>query len=79
MVRLMGNHLIIPGGTRAIDATGKFIMPGGIDMNVHLQRPGFGTQTIDDFYQVRNNYWLVSRNTLVFIKMLILMLHKLND
>ena len=36
----MGNHLIIPGGTRTIDATGKFIIPGGIDMNVHLQRPG---------------------------------------
>ena len=48
---MMGNHLIIPGGTRTIDATGKYIMPGGIDMNVHLQRPGFGTQTIDDFYQ----------------------------
>ena len=60
----MGNHLIIPGGTRAIDATGKFIMPGGIDMNVHLQRPGFGTQTIDDFYQVRNylSHRFVSRN-----------------
>ena len=40
MIRLMGNHLIIPGGTRTIDATGKFIIPGGIDMNVHLQRPG---------------------------------------
>jgi len=51
MIRLMGNHLIIPGGTRAIDATGKYILPGGIDMNVHLQRPGYGTQTIDDFYQ----------------------------
>jgi len=51
VVRLMGNHLIIPGGTRTIDATGKFIMPGGVDMNVHLQRPGHGTQTIDDFYQ----------------------------
>ena len=51
MIRMMGNHLIIPGGTRAIDATGKFILPGGIDMNVHLQRPGYGTQTIDDFYQ----------------------------
>ena len=50
----MGNHLIIPGGTRTIDATGKFIMPGGVDMNVHLQRPGHGTQTIDDFYQVSN-------------------------
>jgi len=51
MVRLMGNHLIIPGGTRQIDALGKFVLPGGIDMNVALQRPGHGTQTIDDFYQ----------------------------
>ena len=66
----MGNHLIIPGGTRQIDATGKFIMPGGIDMNVHLQRPGYGTQTIDDFYQVRiedryylhSTDWIVSRD-----------------
>ncbi|XP_023323241.1 dihydropyrimidinase-related protein 3 [Eurytemora carolleeae] len=48
---MVGNHLIIPGGTRTIDATGKYIMPGGIDLNVHLQRPGFNTQTIDDFYQ----------------------------
>ena len=32
--------------------SGKYVMPGGIDMNVHLQRPGYGTQTIDDFYQV---------------------------
>ena len=53
----MGNHLIIPGGTRTIDATGKFIMPGGVDMNVHLQRPGHGTQTIDDFYQVSNAFF----------------------
>ena len=26
MVRLMGNHLIIPGGTRPIDATGKYVI-----------------------------------------------------
>jgi len=51
VIRMMGNHLIIPGGTRPIDATGKFVLPGGIDLNVHLQRPGYGTQTIDDFYQ----------------------------
>jgi len=51
VIRLMGNHLIIPGGTRQIDASGKFVLPGGIDLNVHLQRPGYGTQTIDDFYQ----------------------------
>lgn len=51
VVRMVGNHLIIPGGTRSIDATGKYILPGGIDLNVHLQRPAYGTQTIDDFYQ----------------------------
>ena len=51
MIRMMGNHLIIPGGTRQIDACGKFVLPGGIDLNVQLQRPGYGTQTIDDFYQ----------------------------
>lgn len=50
VVRQVGKHLIIPGGARTIDATGKFILPGGIDMNVHLQRPGYGTTTVDDFY-----------------------------
>ena len=46
----MGKHLIIPGGAKTVDATGKFILPGGIDMNVHLQSPGYGTHTVDDFY-----------------------------
>ena len=48
---MMGHHLIIPGGTRHIEAGGKYVLPGGIDLNVHLQSPGYGTQTIDDFYQ----------------------------
>ena len=38
-IKQMGSHLIIPGGTRVIDATGKFILPGGIDANVHLETP----------------------------------------
>ena len=38
-IKQMGSHLIIPGGTRVIDATGKFILPGGIDANVHLEAP----------------------------------------
>ena len=25
MIKMMGNHLIIPGGTRSIDATGKLV------------------------------------------------------
>ena len=59
VIRMVGKHLIIPGGTRIIDAAGKFLLPGGIDANVHLQMPtttegtsvAGGTRTIDDFYQ----------------------------
>lgn len=50
MIRMVGQHLIIPGGSRSIDATGMYIMPGGIDTNVHLQRPTGDTMTIDNFY-----------------------------
>ena len=38
-IKQMGNHLIIPGGTRVVDASGKFVIPGGVDANVHLEAP----------------------------------------
>ena len=38
-IKQMGAHLIIPGGTRVIDATGKYVFPGGIDANVHFETP----------------------------------------
>ena len=50
VIRQVGKHLIIPGGARTLDAAGKFVLPGGIDINVHLERPGYGTYTVDDFY-----------------------------
>lgn len=56
IIKQVGNHLIIPGGTRVIDALGKLVIPGGIDPNVHFQTPvetqdfTQGTRTIDDFY-----------------------------
>eukprot|EP00094_Tigriopus_californicus_P000025 TCALIF_00025-PA protein Name:"Similar to DPYS Dihydropyrimidinase (Homo sapiens)" AED:0.05 eAED:0.05 QI:11/0/0/1/0.8/0.83/6/0/1031 len=51
-IKQMGNHLIIPGGTRVIDAAGKFILPGGVDANVHFQKPFAGvTESVDNFYR----------------------------
>ena len=57
IIKQVGNHLIIPGGTRVIDAAGKLVLPGGIDCSVHLQTPTktasdvTETMTIDNFYQ----------------------------
>ena len=31
LIKQVGSHLDIPGGTRIIDAAGKLVMPGGID------------------------------------------------
>lgn len=36
-------------GTRVIDATGCFIMPGGIDPHTHLDMPFMGTNSADDY------------------------------
>lgn len=46
----MGRNLIIPGGTRTIDATGKLIIPGGIDPHTHLDLEMMGAKTVDNFY-----------------------------
>ena len=34
---------------KVFDATGKLIMPGGIDPHVHLELPFMGTTAVDDF------------------------------
>ena len=33
----------------SIDATGKYVMPGGIDVHTHLEMPFGGTFSADDF------------------------------
>ncbi|XP_040994407.1 dihydropyrimidinase-like [Juglans microcarpa x Juglans regia] len=33
-----------------LDATGKFVMPGGIDPHAHLAMKGLGMETVDDFF-----------------------------
>ncbi|GLS87183.1 dihydropyrimidinase [Cypionkella aquatica] len=36
-------------GDRTVDATGCFVMPGGIDPHTHLEMPFMGTYSADDF------------------------------
>lgn len=40
LVKAIGNGLTAPGGGTVIDAGGKYVVPGLIDMHVHLRDPG---------------------------------------
>lgn len=51
IIRQLGRNLIIPGGTRVIDARGMYVMPGGIDPHTHMEVELFGSKSADDFYQ----------------------------
>src|SRR5688572_17071891 len=39
----------MPEGARRLDATGKLVLPGGVDPHTHLDSPSQGTVTADDF------------------------------
>jgi dihydropyrimidinase len=47
-VDLIGRNLEIPADT-VIDATGKLVIPGGVDPHTHLELPFGGTTTSDTF------------------------------
>ena len=42
-------HDIEVTADKTIDATGQYVLPGGIDPHVHMRMPFAGTETIDDF------------------------------
>lgn len=50
IIQQVGKELMIPGGAKVIDATGKLVLPGGIDTSVHLQESFMNATTADDFY-----------------------------
>src|SRR5262245_29759717 len=48
-ISLIGKNLQHPNA-EVIDATGKMILPGGVDPHVHLDLPMFDTVSSDDHY-----------------------------
>lgn len=48
-IRLIGENLTAPDA-RVVDATGKLLLPGGVDPHCHFDLPMFGTVSSDDHY-----------------------------
>lgn len=49
-IRLIGPSLGAPPEALVVDATGKFLLPGGVDPHCHFDLPMFGTVSSDDHY-----------------------------
>src|SRR5688572_20126590 len=47
-ITTIGSALSMPAD-RVIDADGKYVLPGGIDVHTHLDMPFGGTTSADDF------------------------------
>src|SRR5207245_3870164 len=48
-IAMIGKGLKAAGAKR-IDATGKYVIPGGIDVHTHMELPFGGTFASDDFH-----------------------------
>ncbi len=49
-IEAVGLDLEVPAGARVVDASGAYVMPGGIDPHTHMQLPFMGTVASEDFF-----------------------------
>lgn len=50
IIKAIGLDLETPAGATVVDASGQYVMPGGIDPHTHMQLPFMGTVASEDFY-----------------------------
>ena len=48
-ITAIGQQLPTEGASKIIDAAGRYVLPGGIDVHTHLDMPFGGTTSADDF------------------------------
>ena len=50
IIKAIGLDLETPAGATVVDASGQYVMPGGIDPHTHMQLPFMGTVASEDFF-----------------------------
>lgn len=49
-IAAVGQDLDVPAGAEVIDASGAYVIPGGIDPHTHMELPFMGTVASEDFF-----------------------------
>lgn len=71
IINKISSNLQAPPGTRLINASGKYLVPGGIDPHTHFELEFMGTVSVDDFY--RGTRAAVAGGTTTISKLIIML------